>query len=76
MTEISSHTHYKWPCPKSNGRHEWEWDAIKIYEILFGKGMISLPCGANKLAFPIRCKYGCGAYGIEWYEFKEIIEGE
>ena len=67
-----THTHHKWPCPKSNGRHEWEWDYKKLDEGLWK----SLYVKDNKLSIPVRCAYGCGAYGIEYYKFKEIIEGE
>ena len=66
-----THAHHKWDCPKSNGRHDWEWDweSIRKYMAITGPFL-------GKIGIPIHCIYGCGAYGIELYEFKEIIEGE
>lgn len=63
-----SHTHHKWDCPKSNGRHIWniKWDVLPQ----------DLRFVDNKIGLPVFCAYGCGAYGIEWYEFKEVVEGE
>jgi len=74
-----THTHHKWDCPQSNGRHKWEWDIIKLIKLLSEWDdewkRIELYPGGD-IAMPVRCIYGCGAYGIEWYEFKEVIEGE
>ena len=72
--DCPTHAHYKWSCPESNGRHEWEWDKVKIKESgLFDWFIMSHPI---KIGIPVRCAYGCGAYGIEWYKFEELIEGE
>ena len=74
-----THTHHKWPCPKSNGRHEWEWDFDKLNKVGIDKWMkLSVNKEYKKLGdigIPVRCIYGCGAWGTEWYEFKELIEG-
>ena len=63
-----THTHHKWDCPKSNGRHEWEWDKIENH--------IVSQFTDKHIGIPVHCSYACGALGIEWYEFKEIVEGE
>ena len=66
--DCSTHTHQKWDCPKSNGRHEWfiQWNAIpRQLKVLDGK-----------VGLPVRCAHECGAFGTEWYIFSETIEGE
>lgn len=70
-----THTHHKWDCPKSNGRHEWEWDP----ELLLESCKLILhtdPNLKNSIGIPVHCKYGCGTYGTEWYKFEELIEGK
>ena len=67
-----SHTHHKWPCPKSNGRHEWEIDLPKYYN-----SVKEFPWADRyRIGIPVKCIHGCGAYGTEWYKFEELIEGE
>ena len=65
--ETIEHAHQKWSCPRSNGRHLWLIDWDKIYKMHYG---------GDKIAVPVKCGYGCGAYAIEFYEYKETIEGE
>ena len=69
-----THTHHKWPCPKSNGRHEWEFDRKRIEEWNLFEDFLKLE--PDEIGFPVRCKFGCGAFGTEWYKFEELIEGE
>ena len=76
--DCPTYAHYKWDCPRSNGRHKWEWDWSRINHKSFSipeiySGQEEIP---NNIGLPVRCAYGCGAYGVEWYEFKEVIEGE
>ena len=65
-----THTHHKWPCPKSGGRHDWIWNTNQDGAI---PGMKRI---GNKLYIPVECVLECGAYGIEVYSFDELIEGE
>ena len=66
--DCPTHTHQKWDCPKSNGRHIWliNWGDIPL------KFQIS----EDKIGIPVHCAHDCGAYAIEFYKFDEIIEGE
>ena len=49
------------------GTYEWlvNWKDIHIKMQLIG----------DRISIPVKCGYDCGAYGTEWYEFKEVIEG-
>ena len=63
-----THTHYKWPCSESNGRHEWfiNWKDIHI----------KMQFIEDRIGIPVKCGYDCGAFATEYYKFDEIIEGE
>lgn len=64
-----THTHHKWPCPKSDGRHQWMPDLNKSH-------LWDQRNGKMGIGIPVICYYDCGAYGTEWYKFDELIEGE
>ena len=67
--DCSTHAHFNFLCPQTNGRHSWEKD-FKKETILELKDDFT-----TKIGLPIKCIY-CGAYGIDWYIYQETVEGE